>query len=77
MPDPLFLLLPAVLGATRSLAFGMQPASKDGVHSTIPAETEYQALLVAIFCLVGLLLTLSAMVWFPDLGAEIAQYNQF
>lgn len=76
MRDPLFLLLPAVLGATRSLAFAMQPASENGLRSTISVETEYQSLLIAIFCLVGLLLTLSSMICFPELGAVVAQYNQ-
>jgi hypothetical protein len=35
--------------------------------------------LIAIvqFCLIGLLVTLVVMFWFPDLGALIAQYNQF
>jgi hypothetical protein len=35
--------------------------------------------LIAIvqFCIIGLLVTLVVMFWFPDLGALIAQYNQF
>jgi hypothetical protein len=35
--------------------------------------------LIAIvsFCVIGLLITLNLMLRFPDLGALIAQYNQF
>jgi hypothetical protein len=29
------------------------------------------------FCIIGLLLTLNFILYFPDLGAVIAQYNQF
>ena len=32
---------------------------------------------VVAFCLIGLLLTLNVMFRFPELGAIIAQYNQF
>jgi hypothetical protein len=34
-------------------------------------------LAVAAFCLIGFLLTLNFMLRFPDMGAVIAQYNQF
>jgi hypothetical protein len=30
-----------------------------------------------LFCLIGLLITAVVMLRFPDLGAIIAQYNQF
>ena len=33
--------------------------------------------MIIAFCLLGLLLTLSLMLRFPDLGAVIEQYNQF
>lgn len=33
--------------------------------------------LVLAFCLLGVLLTLSLILQFPDLGAVIEQYNQF
>jgi hypothetical protein len=33
--------------------------------------------MIVAFCLIGLLLTLSIMLRFPDLGAIIEQYNQF
>jgi hypothetical protein len=33
--------------------------------------------IVAAFCLIGLLLTLNLIFRFPDMGAVIAQYNQF
>jgi hypothetical protein len=32
---------------------------------------------VVCFCLIGLLLTLNFILRFPELGALIAQYNQF
>jgi hypothetical protein len=34
-------------------------------------------LAVAAFCVIGFLLTLNFMLRFPDMGAVIAQYNQF
>jgi hypothetical protein len=71
------LLLPAVLAATRSLAFGIQSSRKSGARQTIPAETEYEILLVVIFCLTGLLVSLYLMTRFPELGAAISQLNQF
>jgi hypothetical protein len=77
MRDPLLLLLPVFLAATRSLAFAIQWPSKDGLRPTISAATEYQVLLVVIFCLTGLLVTLALMVRFPNFGAEIAELNQF
>jgi hypothetical protein len=52
-----------------------------------PAEKPWQRILIAVtnpdlqavvaFSLIGLLLTLNVMFRFPDLGAIIAQYNQF
>jgi hypothetical protein len=77
MRHPLLLLLPVVLAATRSLAFGIQPPSKARARPTIPAEAEYQVLLIVIFCLSGLLVSLYLMIRFPDLGAVIAEANQF
>jgi hypothetical protein len=64
-----FLLLPFVFAATRSLTLG--------VPSIVPAEKEYEFLTVVIFSLLGLLVALSLMVRFPDLGAVIGEYNQF
>jgi len=77
MRHPLFLLLPVVLVATRSLALGISWPTKPGARPAIPAEIEYQALLIVIFCLTGLLASLYAMARFPDLGAAIAEMNQF
>jgi hypothetical protein len=77
MRHPLFLFLPFVLAATRSLVLGVQSPGKLAVRSTIPSETEYEALLIVILCLTGLLISLSMMVRFPELGAVIAEYNQF
>jgi hypothetical protein len=76
MRHPLFLLLPVVLAATRSLAFGIQSPRKRGTQPKIPVETEYEALLIVIFCLTALLISLSLMIRFPELGAVVAEYNQ-
>jgi hypothetical protein len=74
MRHPLLLLLPMALAASRSLALGIQSSS---VRPMMPAETESQGLLIIIFCLIGLLMTLSFMIMFPNFGAVIAEYNQF
>jgi hypothetical protein len=76
MSHSLFLLLPAVLAASRSLVFGIQSPSGSGVRQSISAEAEYQALVIVVFCLTGLLVTLTFMIRFPGLGAIIAEYNQ-
>jgi hypothetical protein len=73
MRHPLFLLLPFVLAATRSLAFGIQSPAKPGARPTIPAERECEVLLIVIVSL----LALNLIFRFPDLGAVIAEYNQF
>jgi hypothetical protein len=77
MRDPLLVLLPAVIAATRSLASGIQSPKRRGLRSAISAETECQFLLVMIFCLTGLLVSLYAVTRFPDLGLAIAEMNQF
>ena len=69
MRYPLFFIFPFVLAAARSLACGIQAPGKSEGRAAISAETEYGFLLVAIFCLTGLLITLGAMIYFPDLGA--------
>jgi hypothetical protein len=76
MRDPVFLLLPIVLAASRSFAIGMQSSRKSGTRPPISVETEYQILLIVIFCLTGLLATLNVMIQFPDFGEVIAEYNQ-
>jgi len=76
MSHPLFLLLPFVLAATRSFAFGVQSPTEPGARPAMAAETEFRFLVIAILCLTGLLATLGLMIWFPDLGAVIAEYNQ-
>ena len=77
MPNPLFLLLPVILAATRSLAFAIQPPGGSAERSTLSAETEYQFLVIAVFSLTGLLVYLLLMIRFPDLGDTIAQLDQF
>jgi hypothetical protein len=46
-------------------------------HRTYEALTNPDVQSIVAFCLIGLLLTLNVMFRFPDLGALIAQYNQF
>jgi hypothetical protein len=77
MPHPVLLLVPAVLAATRSLAFGIQSRGESGARSAISTETEYEMLVVVIFCLTGLLVSLCVMTEFPNLGAIVAEMNQF
>jgi len=76
MRYPLFFIFPFVLAAARSLACGIQSPGKSEGRAVISAETEFGFILVAIFCLTGLLITLGAMICFPDLGAVIEEYNQ-
>jgi hypothetical protein len=66
-----------VLAATRSLALAIRSPRKIESRPIIPAQTEYEFLTVAIFCLMGLLLALNLMIRFPDFGTVIAEYNQF
>lgn len=77
MGHPLLLLLPVVVAATRSLAFGIQSPNKSAARSAIPAELEYQFLLVVIFCLAGLLISLYVVIRFPDFGTAMAEANRF
>lgn len=76
MREPLLLLLPFVLAATRSLALGIQSLSRAGARPLIPAETEHHALRIIIFCLIGLLVASYVMTHFPHLGAVMTEYNQ-
>jgi hypothetical protein len=77
MSNPAVLILPFVLAAGRSFALGIQSLSGLECRPTIPADVEYEFLTIAILCLVGLLVTLNLIMRFPDLGAVIAEYNQF
>jgi hypothetical protein len=43
----------------------------------VPADKEYEFLILIAFCLVGLSVSLYLMVYFPDLGVVIAECNQF
>lgn len=77
MRYPLFFLLPFALAAARSLACTIHlPGISEG-RPTVSADTEFRFLSIVIFCLTGLLVTLIVMMRFPDLGAVIAEYNQF
>jgi len=77
MPYLVLLLVPPVLAATRSLAFGIQARGEHVARSAISAETEYEMLVVVVFCLTGLLVSLCVMTGFPNLGAIVAEMNQF
>lgn len=77
MRGALLVLLPFFLGAVRSLAFGLQSPSEPGARRAIAAEMEYQVLLITIFCLTGLLASLCLINRFPELGAAVAEMNQF
>lgn len=77
MRHPLLLLLPFVLAATRSLSVGVQSFGKPGWLPVLSAEAEYEFLVVVVFCLTGLVGALAFMFRFPELGAVIAEYNQF
>jgi hypothetical protein len=67
-------------------ALGVPPAKAKSKYLR-PAEEPWQRILIAVtnpdlqavvaFTLIGLLLTLNVMFRSPDLGAIIAQYNQF
>ena len=53
------------------------------LHTTPPwswlaaAVKDPSLIAIVLFCAIGLLVTLNLMLRFPDLGAIIAQYNQF
>jgi hypothetical protein len=50
---------------------------KSALWSSLVAARDSGLTAVAIFCAIGLLVTLNLILRFPDLGAIIAQYNQF
>jgi hypothetical protein len=76
MRHPLILAI-ACLFAARSLTLGIQSAARSGIRPIMSAEKERELLQIVTFCLVGLLVTFGLMLRFPDLGAVIAEYNQF
>jgi hypothetical protein len=51
--------------------------TKSASWSRLVAARDSDLTAVAIFCAIGLLATLNLILRFPDLGAIIAQYNQF
>jgi hypothetical protein len=77
MSTPLVLILPFVLAATRSLTLGIQSPDKVGSQLTLQAETEYELLRIVTLCLLGLLVTLTLMMRFPDFGGVFTECNQF
>ncbi len=77
MSSPLVPILPFILAATRSLRLGTQPPSERRNRTMLPAEKEYEFLILVAFCLLGSLVAIYLMVRFPDFGTVIAEYNQF
>jgi hypothetical protein len=65
----------------------LQPLARAKRKHVHPAEEPLRRILIAVtnpdlqtivaFSLIGLLVTLNVLFRFPDLGAIIAQYNQF
>ena len=72
---------------TRPRVRKLQPLTEAKNKYVHPAEELWQRIYIAVtnpdlqavvaFSLIGLLLILNVMFRFPDLGAIIAQYNQF
>jgi hypothetical protein len=52
-------------------------AKKSATWSWLVAARDSDLSAVAIFCAIGLLVTINVMLRFPAPGAIIAQYNQF
>jgi hypothetical protein len=76
MRHPLILVI-AGFFAARSLSLGIQSAARSSIRPILSAENESELLKIIIFCLIGLLATFGLMIRYPDLGAIIAEYNQF
>jgi hypothetical protein len=74
MRHPLILAI-ACFFAARSLTLGIQAVGE--IRPIMSAEKERELLQIVAFCLIGLLVTFGFMVRYPDLGAVIAEYNQF
>lgn len=58
--------------------YAEQSSSSDNAWSRIAAivfKSDLQA--VAIFCAIGLLLTINVMVYFPDFGLQLAELSVF
>jgi hypothetical protein len=55
------------------------PAKKatPGWSWLVAASRDPNLIAIVIFCAIGLLVTVNLILRFPDLGALIAQYNQF
>ena len=52
-------------------------SASESWHRAYAALTDPELQIIVAFCLIGLLLTLNLIFRFPDMGAVIAQYNQF
>jgi hypothetical protein len=52
-------------------------SASESWHRAYAVLTDPELQIIVAFCLIGLLLTLNLIFRFPDMGAVIAQYNQF
>lgn len=75
MHHSIYFLVPFALAATRDLAIGVAPPRVQ--RSVISPETEYRVLSPVTVALTMLLIGSSLMTTYPELGALIANYNQF
>ena len=75
MHHSIYFLIPFALAATRDLAIGVAPSRVK--RSMISPETEYRVLSPVAIALTVLLIGSSLMTTHPELGALIANYNQF
>ena len=75
MHHSFYFLIPFALAATRDLAIAIAPS--DAQRSGISAETEYRILTGVAVALTILLAISSLMTTHPEIGALIAEYNQF
>lgn len=75
MHQSFYLLLPLALAATPVLA--VEFLSQDVRRSATSAEERYRILIRVAVALTMLLVVSSFMTFLPEIGAIIAEYNQF
>lgn len=75
MHHSIYFLLPFALAATRDLAIGV--ATSQVQPSVMSPEMEYRVLSPVAAALTMLLIGSGLMITHPELGALIANYNQF
>ncbi|MBR0790012.1 hypothetical protein JQ631_13115 [Bradyrhizobium manausense] len=75
MHHSFYLFLPLALAATPVMA--LEVLTSDAKRSAIAAEARYRILIRVAGALTILLVVSSLMTFHPELGAIIAEYNQF